>query len=503
MGQAVLGIDLGTSSVKVVIVAREGREILGKGSAPYPIEHPEPGAAEQDPERWWAATIDAVRNSLAEAGGRSEIEAIGVTGQMHGAVLLDAGKRLIANAIIWPDTRSAANAQAMMAGAGAEIIQIAGSPVAAGFQAATTRWLRRARPDLWKQTRHILLPKDYLRFRLTGVLATDPSDAAGSLLSDRRTRDWSPRLLELAGVPREFLPDIRPSTDFAGELTSEAAIALGLRPGLPVVTGAADAAAAALGSGVTSESDLLITLSTGSQVLVPRSTPAVDRQGRLHTFASALMPSEDQAGWYVMGATMSTGMAINWLRSQVYDEQDGITIESFFNQAAEAPIGANGLLFLPHLAGERSPRLNPLARGAYIGLTPGHSRSHLSRAALEGISLSIFDAYSAVREVIDRDPSTIVLAGGGSQSPLWCSMLADIFNLPVKRPVSDELTAYGAALLAFGAEELDHHEFHYHAPTEPSAERHRIYSGLFQVYCEANASLTGVFDRLACFQAES
>ncbi|MGH2548138.1 MAG: xylulokinase, partial [Thermomicrobiales bacterium] len=350
-----------------------------------------------------------------------------MTGQMHGTVLLDGDLNSSGNAIIWSDTRSATTAQALMAEAGPEIIEIAGSPIAAGFQAATLRWLRDHRPERLKRARVALTPKDYLRFRLTGTIATDPGDTAGTLLGSRLTRDWSPRLLEIAAIRRDFLPDIHPSSEVAGALTGDAAQHLGLTPGIPVVTGAADAAAAALGAGVTGDDQLLITLSTGAQVLVPRSTPDFDVKGRLHTFASALEPSATNAGWYTMGATMVAGMALRWLRDSIF--AGDITYEQMTELATAVPIGSNGLLFLPHMAGERSPRLNPLARGSFIGLTPAHNRADLTRAVLEGVVLSIYDAYLAVREVVNQSAREIILAGGGARSPLWRSMIADLFDL--------------------------------------------------------------------------
>jgi xylulokinase len=499
MRRGVLGIDLGTGSVKAAIVDAETGAIGAIGGAEHPVLFPEPNAAEQSPDDWWRGTIAAVNQARALAGSDISIERIGITGQMHGTVLLDADLNPISNAIIWSDTRSAATAQTLMAGDGTEIIEIAGSPIAAGFQAATLRWLRDHQPERLERAHVALTPKDYLRLRLTGAIATDPSDAAGTLLSSRLTRDWSPRLLELAGIRRDLLPEIRPSSSIAGRLTGAAAQQLELPPGTPVVTGAADAAAAALGAGVVRDDQLLITLSTGAQVLVPRSKPDFDAKGRLHTFASAFEPSETTAGWYTMGATMVAGMALRWLRDSVF--ADDLTYEQMTELASAAPIGSNRLLFLPHMAGERSPRLNPQARGSFIGLTPAHTRADLTRSVLEGVVLSIYDAYLAVREVVDQPAQEVVLAGGGARSPLWRSMIADLFNLPVRPLETAEQTVIGAAILAVDGNPVEtaRRWVRYGNPVEPNEDRHHAYLELFQIYSEANQSLETTFTRLSAF----
>jgi xylulokinase len=507
MTRAVLGIDLGTGSVKAAIVESESGAILGLGSAEHPTTFPEPGAAEQSPEAWWRATIAAVSQARVSAGGEVTIERIGITGQMHGTVLLESDRAVVSDAIIWSDTRSAEAAQSLMAEAGTDVLSIAGSPVAAGFQAATIRWLRHTRPDLWKQTRHVLLPKDYLRLRLTGELATDPSDAAGTLLSDRLTRDWSAALLDLAGVPREYLPEIRPSSRIAGVLTGTAADALGLSTGIPVVTGVADAAAAALGAGVIDEHQLLITLSTGAQVLVPRMKPDFDDRGRLHTFASASEPSSNTTGWYIMGATTVAGLALRWLRDNVLAEERAHAYDRLMELACRVPVGANRLLFLPHMTGERSPDLNPHARGAFIGLTPAHERADLVRAVLEGVVLSIYDAYRAVTEVVTQPAQEIILAGGGARSPLWRSMIADLFNLPVRPLETAEQTVMGSAILA-ASESADPAAVarswaRYGDQVHPNPERHYAYRELFDIYAHANRALSETYAELAGFPAST
>lgn len=441
-----LALDLGTSSVKVILVT-PGGQVVGRGTGDYAIRSPQPRQAEQDPGDWWAAVSQAVRAAVTPAHA-PRVAAIGLSGQMHGTLLLDRQGELLAPAVIWPDQRSQAEVRAITAEIGAEaLIDLTGSPLATGFQAATLAWLRHHRPDLWAKIGHILLPKDYLRWRLTGRFATDPSDAAGTLLLDVRRRAWSPALLDRLALDPDWLPPIRPAASVAGELTHAAAQVLGLRPGIPVITGAADTPCSALGAGVLTPDTLLLTLSTGGQLLLPAQTVAVDRRGRIHTFCSALEPTPQQAGWYQMGALLAAGLALRWLRDQVLglDGPDAYTRMTAW--AADVPPGSEGLLFLPYLVGERTPHMDPQACGAFLGLTLQHGRAALVRAVLEGVGLAAYDAYAVLAE-LGAAPSRIVLAGGGAASPLWRQIIADIFGAPVHPLARQEQSALGAALLA-------------------------------------------------------
>ncbi|HYN88723.1 MAG TPA: FGGY family carbohydrate kinase, partial [Ardenticatenaceae bacterium] len=313
---SLLGIDLGTSSVKVLLVGRDGR-VLGRGSAEYPIDHPHPNWAEQDPDAWWQATISAVRQALAQAPSAA-VSAIGLSGQMHGTVLLGQDGRPLGPAIIWPDQRSHRQVEEITALVGAErLVEITGSPVATGFQAATTRWFQQEQPDLWRQVRMVLLPKDELRRRLTPSYATDPSDASSALLLDVHRREWSGELLDALDLDAAILPPVRESAAVAGELVAAAATVLGLPRGIPIVVGAGDTPAGLLGAGIVSPDTLLLTISTGGQVVVPAPTVQLDRKGRIHTFCAALPPGHEHPGWYLMGATLSAGLALRWLRDQL------------------------------------------------------------------------------------------------------------------------------------------------------------------------------------------
>lgn len=479
MSEGLLGIDLGTSAVKVLLTALDGA-VVASASAEYPIEQPQPDRAEQAPDMWLRAVAGAVREVLAQAPD-SQVVAIGLSGQMHGTVLLDADHRPLAPAVIWPDRRSVEEVREITERIGAQqLYAITGSPIATGFQAATVRWFQRHAPELWRQVQRILLPKDYLRFWLTGVFATDPSDAAGALLFDEARRDWSDDLLALLEIRRSQLPPVQPSASICGRLREEAAQALGLPAGLPVATGAADTACSLLGAGVVRSDRLLITLSTGGQLAQPCETVRIDAQGRIHTFCSALEPGEGRAGWYQMGAMLAAGLALRWLREQLYDDPTSVSYDRMMALASEAPPGADGLLFLPYLVGERTPYMDPTARGVFFGLTLSHRRSHLIRAVVEGVTLAACNAYGVLRE-LGATPRQIVLAGGGARSRFWQQVVADVFGAPVQALRTAEQSAAGACILAgaalgaFDAAEAAHAWAHYAEPVQPDGERHRFY----------------------------
>jgi len=443
-----LGIDLGTSSVKALLVDPQTGRVMGAGTAEYPISHPQPGHAEQDPENWWAATVSAVGQAVCAADRTPEVAAIGLSGQMHGTVLLDGAWDLLGPAVIWPDQRSGTQVKEITGLIGAErLIQLTGSPVATGFQAATVRWMQKNRPDIWEKVAAILAPKDYLRLRLTGKLATDPSDGSGTLLLDARRRDWAQELLDGLDIDCGRLPSVWASDAVAGELIPPAAEALGLEAGTPVVVGASDTACGTLGAGVVSGQDLLLTISTGGQLVLPCETVRVDRRGRLHTFCAALEPGGGGAGWYQMAAILSAGMALRWLRDHVLalDEEDAYA--RMTEWAADVPAGARGLLFLPYLVGERTPHMDPHARGVFLGLTLEHGQAELVRAVMEGVALACYDAFCVLKE-LGAHPDRVIMAGGGTRSYLWRQIVADVFGLPVQHLEAVEQSAMGAALLA-------------------------------------------------------
>ncbi|MBN1221189.1 MAG: xylulokinase [Anaerolineae bacterium] len=486
-----LAIDLGTSSVKVLLADETG-QILSQGSAEYPIRRPQPNWAEQNPDDWWRATITAVHQVVTDMRRKSmSIAAVGLSGQMHGVVLLDGRQQLLGPAIIWPDQRSQRQVQEITAQIGAErLIELTGSPVATGFQAATLRWLQQEDPGRWADVRAILLPKDYLRWRMTGEFHTDPSDGSGTLLFDVRQRDWSDEILTALEIDRAKLPPVQPSRAIAGELSQRAADALGLAVGIPVVTGAADTACAALGAGIVNPQTLLLTISTGGQLVLPTQEVHVDRGGRIHTFCAALIPGPNQPGWYQMGALLSAGMTLRWLRDEIL----GLWGEKAYTQmtswAETVSPGARGLLFLPYLVGERTPYMDPQARGLFLGLTASHGQAELVRAVLEGVALACYDAYRVLVE-LEREPNQIIMAGGGARSQLWQQIIADVFALPVQRLEVGEQSALGALLLAGGGIDLfepgamAHEWAAYGPPIEPNPQRHALYQEILPIFRDA------------------
>ncbi|CAA9522924.1 MAG: Xylulose kinase [uncultured Thermomicrobiales bacterium] len=479
-----LGLDLGTSSVKALLV-RENGTVAGRGAAEYPTAAPRPGYAEQDPEEWWRACGDAVGAALRAAGPETAVAALGLTGQMHGTVLLGADQRPLAPAVIWSDQRAADQVHEITGRIGARrLIALAGTPLATGFQAATLRWCQTERPDLWARTSHVLLPKDEIRRRLTGVLATEPSDACGTALLDISHRDWSDPILAEMDWDRTLFPPVVASTAITGHLGPDAADALGLAPGIPVVGGDGDAPAAALAAGIRDPRTLFLTLSTGAQVLLPATTVETDPLGRSHTFCAALDPGPDRPGWYRMGATLTAGMALRWLRDRVFALDKAEAYPRLMGWADEAPPGANGLLFVPYLTGERTPHMDPNARGAFVGLTAAHGRSELVRAVLEGVVFACADAFAVLAET-GSAPSRIVLAGGGARSPLWRQIVADVFGLPVLPLATADGSALGAALLAaIGSGALDPAASWavYEAPVEPDPATHARYRDLVALF---------------------
>ena len=452
MAGALVGVDLGTSSVKVVAVDADGG-VLATASRGYPTLHPEPGAAEQDPEAWWAAVVAALQEVTAVV---SDVAAVGLTGQMHGTVLSFEPGIEVPDfpAIIWADTRSGRQAASIEREIGRDrLASLTGTAIAAGFQAATLRWIRETLPDVLPLTRHVLLPKDEIRQRLTGREVTDPSDAAGTGLLDLTTRTWSLEMLAAAGVKSYSMPEIIGSAEAEGREGRDYSVAhwaevTGLKEGTPVVGGGGDAPVGAIAAGVVEEGDLLLSLSSGAQVIAPVREPRVDPALRVHTFASALDPGAGEPGWNVMGATMAAGSAVRWLRDAVFGLTGDDALAEMEATAASVPPGADGLIFLPYLSGERTPHLDPDARGVFLGLSAEHGRGHLVRAVMEGSIFALADAYGVVRELVPEPPRRVVLAGGGSRSAVWRQIVADVFDLPILPLTVGEQSAMGAAMLA-------------------------------------------------------
>jgi xylulokinase len=498
---AFLGIDLGTSAVKALLVDPDGN-VRGTGSAEYSILHPRPGWAEQDPEAWWQATIAAVRQAVGWAGADVAIGGIGFSGQMHGVVALGERDTPLDFAIIWADQRSTRQAGQMTEKVGAErLIEIAGSPLVTGFMAASVVWMREEKSSVWWRAKRLLSPKDEMRRRITGTVATDPGDGAATLLFDGRWRNWSPELLAATDVPSIMVPPVKPSSAVVGEVTEEAAVTLGLPAGTPVVTGTGDAPSGLLGAGIVEAETLFLSLSTGAQVMAPADSFTPDLTGRTHTFCSALDPGPGHPGWYQMGATLAAGMAMRWLRDEMLQMPAAGAYERMTGWAASSPVGARGLLFLPYLVGERTPHMDAAARGAFLGLAAHHDHGDVVRAVMEGVTLACRDAFSALRDA-GANPERIVMAGGGARSPFWRQMVADVFGLPVFALATADQAAMGAALLAAAGVrgddpvELARSWVRYGAVAEPNSARHAQYDELSTLFRGAYAAVIGVSHRL-------
>jgi xylulokinase len=442
-----IGLDIGTSGAKAILVAADGR-VVASATEEYPLLTPKPGWTEQDPNAWWQASCRVLQEIVRQAPGR--IEAIGLTGQMHGAVFLDQAGEVIRPALLWNDQRTAAQCRKIEARVGAERLrQIAGNPALTGFQAPKILWLRDEEPESYARIEKVLLPKDFIRYRLSGDFATDASDAAGTLLLDLRTRNWSEEILTRLGIQSKWLPDVYEGPEVTGSVSAEGASATGLPAGLPVIAGGGDNAAAAVGSGVVRPGTGFVSLGTSGVVFVPSASLEIDPKGALHAFCHAV-PGQ----YHLMGVILAAGGSLRWYRDVLAKdlvaaaEAKGVDpYVLIMARAAEAGPGADGLFYLPYLAGERTPHMDPHARGGWLGLTLAHDDRHMARALVEGVSFALKDALVRM-ERLGVSPKQLYAVGGGARSDLWRQWLAAILGVGLQRLEVEEGPALGAALLA-------------------------------------------------------
>ena len=444
-----LGIDIGTSGTKTLLIDSSGK-ILAEATETYSTSHPKPLWSEQDPELWWDATVKTVRKvvKLAKVKG-SEVKSIGLSGQMHGSVFLDRNDKVIRPALLWNDQRTAAECDEIerRAGGRGKLISMVANPALTGFTAPKILWLRNHEPKRFDRTKKILLPKDDVRRRLTGEYATDVSDASGMLLLDVAKRDWSTQLLSKLELDRDLFAKCYESEEVTGALTADAAKALGLSTDCVVVGGAGDCAANALGTGVVRTGVLSTSIGTSGIMFVHSDEVQIDPQGRLHTFCHAV-----RGKWHMMGVSLTGGGALEWfvknLCAEVGNARDrGSAYKILFEEAAGVAPGAEGLYFLPYLAGERTPHADPDARGSLVGLTLKHGRGHIVRSIMEGVTYAMRDSL-AIIESMGVPVKQIRASGGGSRSALWRQMQADIFGQPAVTINAEQGPAYGVALLA-------------------------------------------------------
>jgi xylulokinase len=441
-----LGIDVGTGGTRALIMDETGHVAASATEEHEAFASPQIGWAEQRPEDWWRACGVAVRKALSRANlSADRIACVGFSGQMHGAVMLDAADQVIRPALIWCDVRTEKQCIDFTQKVGAErLIQLTCNPALPNFTLTKFLWVRENEPANWQRVRSVMLPKDYVRFRLTGDRAIDVADASGTLLLDVAKRRWSSEVLQAAEIDISMLPRLYESQDVCGTVTEAGAAATGLKIGTPVVAGAGDQAAGATGMGIVTPGAVSATIGTSGVVFAATDRPALDSRGRLHTFCHAV-----PGRWHVMGVTQAAGLSLRWFRDQFgagaadgRDPYDRLT-----DEAAKAPAGSDGLLWAPYLMGERTPHLDPNIRGALIGLTAIHTRGHVIRAILEGVAFSLKDSFTLFAE-LGVPVNRIRLGGGGARSPLWRQIQADIYGREVEIVEAEEGAAYGAAILA-------------------------------------------------------
>ncbi len=492
----VIGIDSSTTATKAQLVDTSG-SVVAVASSEYDYETPKPLWSEQSPELWWTATKAAVAGVLAEAGiSGQEVVAIGLTGQMHGLVLLDASGEILRPSILWNDQRTGAECDEIRNRVGKQrLIRITGNDALTGFTAPKILWVRNNEPAIFERARHVLLPKDYVRFRLTGDYASDRAGGAGTILFDLKRRTWSEEILADLELDAELFPETFEGHEITGRISAATAAATGLAEGTPVVAGAGDQAANGVAVGAIDPGVVGLSLGTSGVVFTATDSPSVEPEGRLHAFCHGAAER-----WHFMGVMLSAAGSFRWFRDTLAPG------ESFGDLSAAAggiPAGAEGLLFLPYLTGERTPHPDPLARGAFVGLTVRHERAHLTRAVLEGVTFGLRDSLELIRAAGGADLTEVRASGGGTQSPVWRQILADVFNADVRTVSTAEGAAQGAAMLAavgagwFGsAQEVSAAWLRMDPPTSPGASA-ATYDGLYETYRKLYPALVDTMHQLS------
>jgi xylulokinase len=439
-----LGIDIGTTGSRAVAVGEDGRVLAAATADHAPFASPRTAWAEQHPDDWWRAAQIAVRTVVGAGIDPRSIAAIGLSGQMHGAVLLDDEGQVVRPAIIWCDQRTEAECRWLNETIGTDrLLRLVSNPALTNFTLTKLLWVRRHEPEAWRRVRHVLLPKDHVRFRLSGEHATDLADASGTLMLDVERRRWSDEILDAAGIDRRILPAVFESPAICARVSRDAAASTGLVEGTPIVAGAGDQAAGAVGMGITRPGTVSATIGTSGVVFAATDRPALDPHGRLHTFCHAI-PDR----WHVMGVTQAAGLSLRWLRDLFGQRSAGDQgYETMIADAATVAPGADGVLWAPYLMGERTPHLDPSIRGALVGLSAHHARGHVVRAVLEGVAFSLRDTF-AIFDELDVPVRRVRLGGGGARSALWRQIQADVYGRDVETVMADEGAAYGAAILA-------------------------------------------------------
>ncbi len=439
--QYFLGVDISTTGSKALLVDENGA-VIASASSPHTLQTPKPLWSEQDPHEWWDAASASIRAALQQAGASKEsVRAVGLTGQMHGLVLLDGAGEVLRPAILWNDQRTQSQCDEIHRRIGKEkFIQITGNVALTGFTAPKILWVQENEPDVFAKARHVLLPKDYVRYCLTGEYALDKADGAGTVLFDLKKRNWSAEVLAALGIPSEWMPSTFEGPEFTGKITPEAAAATGLKAGTPVAAGGGDQAAQAVGVGAVEPGVVALTVGTSGVVFATTPSALVEPQGRLHAFCHAV-----PGMWHFMGVMLSAAGSLQWYRDTM---APGVNFDDLLKEAGVVPAGSEGLQFLPYLSGERTPHPDPLARGAWVGLTLRHGRGHLTRALLEGVAFGLKDIFTLIQNAGSSQIRQVRASGGGTKGALWRQILASVLEAELVTVNTTEGAAYGAALLA-------------------------------------------------------
>lgn len=493
-----IGIDTSTTATKALLMDKTGK-VLGVALNEYSFETPQPLWAEQSPSLWWNGTAESIRQVLAKTGvDAASVKGIGLTGQMHGLVLLDEKGEVLRPAILWNDQRTGSQCDSIRRKLGKEkLIQITGNDALTGFTAPKILWVQENEPEIWKRVRHILLPKDYVRYKMTGEFAVDCADGAGTILFDLKKRNWSQEVLTALDIPFEYLPKVYEGTEITGTLLPNVAGELGLPADIPIIGGGGDQAASAVGTGAVRAGIASLSLGTSGVIFVTTDTPAIEPQGRLHAFCHSV-PGK----WHFMGVMLSAAGSLRWHRDTFTPKTD---YDTLLKPAADIPPGSDGLLFLPYLTGERTPHPDPLARGAFVGLTVRHTLPHLTRAVIEGVSFGLRDSFELIKNVGTAQIKEVRVTGGGAKSPLWRQILADILDVELTTVASEEGAAYGAALLAAvgtgvfpDVQTACENVIQVTGVTKPGGNS-AIYDEIYPIYRDLYPSLSTQFNRLAKF----
>jgi xylulokinase len=491
-----LGIDVSTTGAKALLVDETGA-VIASATTPLTLSTPKPLWSEQNPRDWWEGVVASIRRVLADAGIEgAQVQAIGLTGQMHGLVLLDAAGEVLRPAILWNDGRTGAECDEMRRRVGrSRLIELTGNDALTGFTAPKILWVQRNEPDIYAKAAHVLLPKDYVRFRLSGSHAMDKADGSGTILFDLKQRTWSADLLDALEIPRAWLPPTFEGPEVTATVSAEAASTTGLAVGTPIMAGGGDQAAGAVGMGAVTPG--VVSLSLGTSGVVFATTPAalIEPEGRLHAFCHAV-----PGRWHFMGVMLSAAGSLQWHRDTLAPQTpfDQLVVE-----AAQTPAGSEGLLFLPYLTGERTPWPDPLARGAWVGLTVRHTRAHMTRAVLEGVAYGLRDSFRLIQEAGLGNIQQVRASGGGVRSPLWRQILADVLNVELVTVNTTEGGAFGAALCAaVGAgmwptvEDACAATIHVTGATSPSSDGPAVYEAGYSLYRELYPALAATFHKL-------